>query len=73
MFFGPQVSVKFGICFFFETFDQFSLSSLEMREFSLSNLILLSLVDISNVFYDNIWVNIKVKMSETMSTIQILS
>jgi len=33
-----------------------------MREFSHSYKILLSLFDILNIFYDNIWVNIEVKM-----------
>jgi len=41
-----------------ETFDQFSPSSLEMREFSHFNQILLSLFEVSNAFYDNIGVSI---------------
>jgi len=35
-----------------------------MREFSFSYKILLSLFDILNVFYDNIWVNIEAKMCQ---------
>jgi len=36
-----------------------------MHEFSLFYQILLSLFDILNAFYDNIWVNIKAKMCQT--------
>jgi len=38
----------------FETFDQFSHLSFEKREFSHFNQILLSLIDISNAFHNNI-------------------
>jgi len=44
-----------------------------MREFNQFYQILLSLFDILNVFYDNILVNIKTKMCQTVQTIQILS
>jgi len=44
----------------------FSPSFLEMREFSLSYQILLSLFDILNVFYDYILVNIEAKMCQTV-------
>jgi len=37
-----------------------------MREFSPSYQILLSLFDILNVFYDNIFVNIEAKMYQTV-------
>jgi len=37
-----------------------------MRGFSHSYQILLSLFDILNVFYDNIWVNIEVKIYQTV-------
>jgi len=37
-----------------------------MCEFSHSYQILLSLFDILNTFYDNIWVNIEVKMCQTV-------
>jgi len=37
-----------------------------MRIFSPSYQILSSLFDILNVFYDNIWVNIKAKMCQTV-------
>ena len=37
-----------------------------MREFSPSYQILLSLFDILNAFDDNIWVNIKSKMCQTV-------
>jgi len=37
-----------------------------MREFSLSYQFLVSLFDILNVFYDNIWVNIEAKMCQTV-------
>ena len=40
----------------FETLDQFSLSSLEIRGFSPFNQILLSLFDVSSAFQDCIWV-----------------
>jgi len=39
-------------------------TNLEMRGFSPSYQILLSLFDILNTFYDNIWVNIKAKMCQ---------
>jgi len=35
-----------------------------MHEFSHFNQILISLFDISNTFYDNIWVNIEAKMCQ---------
>jgi len=44
-----------------------------MREFNHSYQISLSLFDILNAFYDNIWVNIETKMCQTVLTIQILS
>jgi len=37
-----------------------------MREFSLSYQIMLSLFDILNAFYYNIWVNIEAKMCQTV-------
>jgi len=37
-----------------------------MHEFSSFNQILLSLFNFSNVFYNNIWVNIKMKMCQTV-------
>jgi len=37
-----------------------------MREFSHFNQILLSLVNVSNAFYDNFWVNIEAKMCQKM-------
>jgi len=37
-----------------------------MHGFSPSYLILLSLFDILNAFYDNIWVNIEAKMCQTV-------
>jgi len=37
-----------------------------MYGFSHFNQILLSLFDVSNVFYDNIWVNIEAKMCQTV-------
>jgi len=50
------ISLKFKISL--EIFDPFSPSYLEIREFSLFNQILLNLFEVSNAFYDNIWVNI---------------
>jgi len=44
-----------------------------MCGFNPSYQILLSLFDILNAFYHNIWVNIEAKMCQTMQTIQILS
>jgi len=46
--------VNFEISLFFEILYQFSPLSLEMREFSHSYQILLSLFDNLNAFYDNI-------------------
>jgi len=40
-----------------------------MHGLSLFNQILLSLFDVSDVFYDNSWVSIEVKMSETVQII----
>jgi len=45
--------VKFGI-----SPSSKLLTNLEMREFSPFNQILLSLFEVSNAFYDNIWVSI---------------
>jgi len=53
MFLVLQISVNFGISLFSKLY-QFSLLSLEMRGFSHSYQILLSLFDILNNFYDNI-------------------
>ena len=44
---------------YFKILDQFSLSSFEIHEFSSFNQILLSLFDISSVFHNSIWLNIK--------------
>ena len=49
----PQVSLKFGISPFSKTFDQFSPSSLKLREFSPFNQLLLSLSDVSSAFHDS--------------------
>jgi len=43
-----------------------------MCEFSYSNQILLNLSDVSNVFHDNLLVNIETKICQTMLTIQLL-
>jgi len=48
------LNMFFFLKFFFEILFKFSLSFLEMRGFSLSYQILLSLFDILNAFYDNI-------------------
>jgi len=48
----------------FETLDQFSHSSFEVRGFSPFNQILLSLFDISSTFHNSIWLNIKAKMCQ---------
>jgi len=50
----------------FETLDQFSPPSLEMRRFSPFNQILLSLFDISSAFHNSIWLNIKAKICQTV-------
>jgi len=42
-----------------------------IRRFSHFNQILLSLFDISSVFHNSIWLNIKVKMCQTVWTTQI--
>jgi len=46
--------MKFGISHFFKNLDQFSHSSLKIREFNLFNQILLSLSDVLSAFHDNI-------------------
>jgi len=50
----------------FETLNQFSHSSFEIRGFSPFNQILLSLFDISSVFHNSIWLKIKAKMCQTV-------
>jgi len=50
----------------FETLNQFSPSSFEIRGFSPFNQILLSLFDISSAFHNSIWFNIKAKMCQTV-------
>jgi len=50
----------------FEILKQFSSSSFEIREFSRFNQILLNLFDISSTFHNSIWLNIKVKMNQTI-------
>jgi len=42
--------------------DQFSPPTLEMHGIIFFNQILLSLFDVSKIFYDNIWVNIEAKI-----------
>jgi len=49
-----QVSVKFGISPLSKFLTNLVNSSLEMCEFSPFNQILLSLFEVSNMFYDNI-------------------
>jgi len=51
---------------YFKILDQFNYSSIKICEFNLFNQILLSLFDISSVFYNSIWLNIKVKMCQTI-------
>jgi len=46
--------------------DQFSPLSFKIREFNHFNQILLSLFDISSAFHNNIWLNIKAKMCQTL-------
>jgi len=50
----------------FKILDQFSPSFFEIREFKHFNQILLSLFDISSAFHNNIWLNIKAKMCQTI-------
>jgi len=50
----------------FETLNQFSPSSFEICGFSPFNQILLSLFGISSAFHNNIWLNIKAKMCQTV-------
>jgi len=45
--------------------------SFEIHEFSPFNQILLSLFDISSVFHNSIWLNIKVKMCHVTSLLEI--
>jgi len=54
MFLVPQVFSEIWNWSLFETFDQFSHSSLEMYGFSLFNQILLSLSNVLSAFYDSI-------------------
>jgi len=58
---------------YFETLNQFSLSSLEIRRFSHFNQILLSLFDILSTFHNSIWLNIEAKMCQTIYTTQLQS
>jgi len=58
MFFVPQILINFEISF---SLYQFSHSSLEIRGFSPSYQILLSLFDILNAFYNYIWLTLKRK------------
>jgi len=53
--FGPSSFSEIWNQSLIKIFDQFSLLSLKMREFSPFNQILLSLSDVSSAFYDNIW------------------
>jgi len=50
----------------FETLNQFSPPSFEIREFSHFNQILLSLFDILSAFHNSIWLNIKAKICQTV-------
>jgi len=52
--FGPSSYSEIWNQSIFKTFDQFSHSSLKMREFSYLNQILLSLSDVSSAFHDSI-------------------
>ena len=59
------LQINFGINLFSKLYINLVLF-LEMREFNPSYQILLSLFNILNVFYDNIWVNIKAKICQTV-------
>jgi len=50
----------------FEILDQFSYSLIKILEFSHFNQILLNLFNISSVFHNSIWLNIKTKMCQTI-------
>jgi len=51
---------------YFKILDQFSPSSFKICESSSFNQILLNLFDISNMFHNSIWLNIKTKMCQTV-------
>jgi len=51
---------------YFETLNQFSPLSFEIRGFSPFNQILLNLFDLSSTFHNIIWFNIKAKMCQTV-------